>query len=88
MTSWGFEMGNPALGYGRPGPLRGRGHRGGCAGDAAVVEARRGFPGRQFPRMKGIHCALQGRLGQDVELRRSESGKTGAGSRSAFCGGR
>jgi hypothetical protein len=25
--------------------------------------------------MKGIHCALQGRLGQDVELRRSESGK-------------
>jgi single-strand DNA-binding protein len=26
-------------------------------------------------RMKGIHCALQGRLGQDVELRRSASGK-------------
>jgi single-strand DNA-binding protein len=25
--------------------------------------------------MKGIHCALQGRLGQDVELRRSDSGK-------------
>ena len=24
--------------------------------------------------MKGIHCALQGRLGHDVELRRSESG--------------
>ncbi len=27
------------------------------------------------PRMKGIYCAPQGRLGQDVELRRSESGK-------------
>jgi hypothetical protein len=27
------------------------------------------------PRMKGIHCALQGRLGADVELRRSQSGK-------------
>ncbi|MGH8572596.1 MAG: single-stranded DNA-binding protein, partial [Gammaproteobacteria bacterium] len=26
-------------------------------------------------RVKGIHCALQGRLGQDVELRRSERGK-------------
>ncbi|MDQ3776256.1 MAG: hypothetical protein M3461_18815 [Pseudomonadota bacterium] len=25
--------------------------------------------------MKGIHCALQGRLGADVELRRSQSGK-------------
>jgi single-stranded DNA-binding protein len=25
--------------------------------------------------MNGIHCALQGRLGQDVELRRSASGK-------------
>ena len=25
--------------------------------------------------MKGIHCALQGRLGQDVGLRRSASGK-------------
>ncbi len=25
--------------------------------------------------MKGIHCALQGRLGQDVKLRRSASGK-------------
>jgi hypothetical protein len=25
--------------------------------------------------MKGIHCALQGRLGPDVELRRSERGK-------------
>ena len=25
--------------------------------------------------MKGIHCALQGRLGQDVEPRRSASGK-------------
>jgi hypothetical protein len=25
--------------------------------------------------MKGIHCALQGRLGSDVELRRSERGK-------------
>ncbi|MDQ3776549.1 MAG: hypothetical protein M3461_20445 [Pseudomonadota bacterium] len=25
--------------------------------------------------MKGIYCAPQGRLGQDVELRRSESGK-------------
>jgi hypothetical protein len=26
-------------------------------------------------RMTGIHCALQGRLGVDVEMRRSESGK-------------
>lgn len=25
--------------------------------------------------MTGIHCALQGRLGVDVEMRRSESGK-------------
>ena len=25
--------------------------------------------------MRGIHAALEGRLGQDVELRRSESGK-------------
>jgi hypothetical protein len=25
--------------------------------------------------MKGIHCALQGRLGADVELRQSASGK-------------
>ena len=25
--------------------------------------------------MKGIHCALQGRLGQDVELRTSAAGK-------------
>jgi hypothetical protein len=25
--------------------------------------------------MNGIHCALQGRLGQDVELRRAASGK-------------
>lgn len=25
--------------------------------------------------MRGIHCALQGRLGADVELRRSQSGK-------------
>jgi single stranded DNA-binding protein len=25
--------------------------------------------------MKGIHCALQGRLGQDVELRRTATGK-------------
>ena len=27
------------------------------------------------PRMKGIHCALQGRLGADVQLRRSKNGK-------------
>jgi single-stranded DNA-binding protein len=25
--------------------------------------------------MKGIHCALEGRLGQDVELRRTSTGK-------------
>jgi uncharacterized protein Veg len=25
--------------------------------------------------MRGIHCALEGHLGQDVELRPSESGK-------------
>jgi hypothetical protein len=40
--------------------------------------------------MKGIHCALQGRLGHDVELRRSESGmdwarlSVGVGERDAI----
>ena len=49
-------------GPGHPPPGNRRGHR--------------GFLGRRgFPRVKGMHCALQGRLGQDMELRTSAAGK-------------